>query len=70
MQEWELIRVFASAEVMKKDVNSNESSLEVGMELNGQQTRAALLPGFHNLTYKMLFRRIRFAKEALAHVTS
>ena len=38
--------MFASAEVMKKDVNSNESSLEVGMELNGRQTRTALLPGF------------------------
>ena len=34
--------MFASAEVKKTDLRSNEATLEVGMELSGEQTRAAL----------------------------
>ena len=60
MQDWELIRVFASAEICKSDVESQQSVLEAGLELSGDQTRQVLLLGcFEHAQYWINMQYVR-----------
>ena len=42
LQDWELVRVFQSAEITNTDKSGTEASVSAAFELDGEQTRVIL----------------------------
>ena len=42
VQDWQLLRMFDTAEITRKDVNTLETSQEAALELDGKQTRQVM----------------------------